>query len=438
MSNELPPQNLEAEKSVLGGVLLDPSKLDDLAGAVDGGDFYLQSFGRAFDAAARLWAAGQPVDALTVAAELVARGSSAAEVEADLRECLDAVPHAEHTPHYARMVAEAADRRRCLALAAKLVRDAHDETRSVADALAETDRGLQAITARRMGADDGALETVVPEALAALDDAERPGVATGLHDLDDVSAGGLRGGQLVVLAARPSMGKTALAGGIALAAAKAGIGVLFASLEQPKAEIVYRLLATETGIPFGAIRSRKLDDDDRERLAEAAGGLMRLTMYLDDTTPRRASEIAALARLRKRQHGIGVVVVDYLQLVAPEDRRVPREQQVAETARILKAMARQLEVPVLALAQLNRAVEARENKRPMLSDLRESGAIEQDADLVLFLDRPGQRDARADVGEAKLFVAKNRNGRTGEIPLVFQPDRMRFVSAARETAGLFP
>lgn len=252
------------------------------------------------------------------------------------------------------------------------------------------------------------------------------GLSSGFDSIDGM-LGGLRPGHMIVLAARPGMGKSALAGCIALTVARAGDGVLFVSLEMADVELALRLLSIESGLPHSRIEENRIDDGvELDQLATAEKALASMPLRILDRPQLRVSDIATYARLLKRRHGLGLLVVDYIQLLEPTNRNPNREQQVADQSRALKMLAKSLGVPVIALAQLNRSVENRDNKRPRLSDLRESGSIEQDADSVLFLHRPGVNDPSADQRAATLTIAKNRHGQTGDIELEWIGQRMEY------------
>jgi replicative DNA helicase len=307
----------------------------------------------------------------------------------------------------------------------------NDATGSARDLSADLDEILASVggqldrlvEGRTGGAASVDMTDVLIDVLRGIQSEKAPGLPTGFVGIDRLGAT-LKG--LTILAARPSVGKTAFAAALALAVARQKRHVLFVSLEQTRAELATRLLSIEArvGNLFGG---RKLSAAENNTIIEASGRLNELPITVDDTSPRTVSQIAAVARIAKRRRGLGLIVVDYLQLIAAEDRRLPREQQVAEMTKALRNMGRALEVPVLALAQINRAVEARTDKRPLLSDLRESGAIEQDADQVWFLTRTGYQNETADPTEAGLVVAKHRNGRTGEVPLRWNAASMTFA-----------
>ncbi len=275
----------------------------------------------------------------------------------------------------------------------------------------------------------------IGDVLVEMAESSEPGVTvpTGFFGLDEMLDGGLLGGWLVILAARPSMGKTAFVGNITLNAAAGGDGCLIFSMEQKRGELAQRFLASLSGVDASLLKAKNQHHqtaDDKARLCRAQNKLAGYPIRVKDKAGLRMGQIATEARLRKRRDAFSVIVVDYLQLIEPDDRRIPREQQVATISRQLKLLAKDLDVPVICLAQLNRAVEARENKRPRLSDLRESGAIEQDADVVMFLDRPPVYDPEAEPSEAYVIVGKNRHGKTGDAKLHWDGPTVSFRNPA--------
>lgn len=429
-SVQLPPQNLDAERGLLCSLLIDATKLDDVSGIVTAEDFYLTAHRELFRTIQRLVNTAKPVDHLTVAEELNRAGQfeeiGGVPYLLELSHC---EPHAAHAVYYAKIIAGTAQRRALRYAAVEMIRDAHDAP-DIDDALAQAESRLHGIIEQQVGSTVTKIGDKLIEVLERLDSPESPGIATGFCDLDRL-IGGFKPGQLIVLAARTSVGKSAFAANIAQNVADDGVGVLYVSLEMSATDLILRFLSRKANVALTTLENPKgLAADERERLVESANRLHHVPLFIDDTTPRTITQIAAVARLERRRHQVGLVIVDYLQLIQPEDRKIPREQQVAEMSRSLKTVARSLQVPVVALAQLNRGIEGRDDKRPRLSDLRESGAIEQDADLVLFLDRPATYNDKADPGEAKLYVSKHRNGRTGIVPLTWSGKFCEFCNAA--------
>jgi replicative DNA helicase len=420
----VPPHDMNAELSLIGSLLFDPARFDEVADLVSAEAFHNPTAGRAFAAISELIAASKPVDPVTVFTRLEKSGRAQPGDDDWLVEALNTVPHAAHAKFYAETIAERFGRR-------KLLYALNDATGATRDLSADLDEILASVggqldrlvEGRTGGAASVDMTDLLLDVLRGIQSEKAPGLSTGFSGLDRLGAT-LKG--LNILAARPSVGKTAFAAALALAVARQGVQVLFVSLEQTRTELATRLLSIEARVG-NLFAGRKLSALENNTILEASGRLNELPIIVDDTSPRTVSQIAAVARIAKRRRGLGLILIDYLQLLAPEDRRLPREQQVAEMTKGLRNMGRALGVPVVALAQINRAVEARTDKRPLLSDLRESGAIEQDADQVWFLTRAAYQNESADPTEASVVVAKHRNGRTGEVPLRWNAASMTFT-----------
>jgi len=440
MNLRAPPHNLEAERSVLGSVLLHNDCLDDIP-QLRPEHFYLAGNRDIFAALLSLRRRDQPCDAVTLATELE-RASTLSAVGGlpYLHELLSTVPHSAHARYYAGIVTERAWRRAIIAAGHDATQQAFDDSVDVDEIVTGAEGQLHGILEERLGS----LQTAVPmgdvmaEAWAAITAEQSPGVSTGYAGLDQLTLG-LQPGNLIVLAARPSVGKTSFAANMAWHVAQGGVPVLFHSLEQSRLELAERFLSSASGVPSHALRTRHLSEEQREAVMESAAELGQLPIVMDDH-PRNMAQIHAAARLHRRKASLGLLVIDYIQLIEPEDRRAPREQQVADVSRSLKRLAKSLEIPVIVLAQLNREIEKRPDKRPRLSDLRESGSIEQDADLILFLDRPATYDEHADQCLARIHIAKHRNGRTGIVELRWDGETMTFSGleqASAEQYGFF-
>lgn len=447
--DKLPPQNLDAERSVLGCMMLNTEAIDEVADFLKPEHFYRDSHRRIASVIFHLaesTAAG--IDAVTVAEELERR-KELAEVDGApyLAGLMESVPHAAHARHYAEIVHEKYVLRSLQSAALSILREASDESTEVDDQLNAAEQKIFSIVEQQTSQERIEIREILADALAGIaarlgDKSVQRGVHCGFTQLDDLTAG-LNPQSLVILAARPSMGKTAFVCNIANAVATHAIdasvngspgakpkGVVIFSLEQSKLELVERLLCIRAKFNGHQLRKGELSEDDHERLLQEANWLSNLPIYIDDKPGRSVAQIAAISRRVKRRYGLGLVVIDYLQLIEPEDRKAPREQQVAAIARRLKFLAKELDVPVLALAQLNRAVDLRQDKQPRLADLRESGAIEQDADIVMFLHRPDAYDPDDRPGEVEVIVAKNRNGPTGIAQLVWLRESLRFADRA--------
>jgi replicative DNA helicase len=428
-----PPQNLEAEQGVLGSILLFNEYLDEVADIITADHFYLDAHQRIYRAILRLHEAKvHAFDAVTVA-EALSRSDELKEIGgADyLAAVIGSVPHAAHAKYYAGIVREKAMQRQLIGVCNDVLRECYDEGLETTDVLAHAEEGIFRILESQALASKLDLKDILVETWDRIykrieQGGQISGITTGFRDLD-LKTNGLQPTELIILAARPSMGKTALVCNVAEAAAERDRkGVLLFSLEQSKLELAERLLCIRGRQQVQKIRKGDLTDEDRDMLMAAAGELSELPLYIDDQAGRTVAQIGAISRRLKRRNGVGMVIIDYLQLIEPEDKRAPREQQIAQITRRLKFLAKELEVPVVALSQLNRAVDARPDKRPRLSDLRESGAIEQDADIVMFLHRPDVYDPEDRPNEAEVIVAKHRSGPTGTVTLLFNKESMRF------------
>jgi replicative DNA helicase len=442
------PHNLEAEQAVLGAVLLEETAFDQVAALLKADDFYSLPHQHVFAACHDLAAEGRKVDPVLVQQRIDAKGLLGSQVPRELVFGLaGAVGTAANVANYAEVVSDLARLRRMMLTAQRVVERGYEAGSGVRDFLEQAQQEV-------FGAAQGtAIESMKPFAEAmttALDRLETihkraeaglshvTGVPTGLPWLDDQTLG-LQPGSLVIVAARPSVGKTALALNIAAhAATKAQRKVVFFSLEMPSDQLALRMLASEARLDSERIGKGKLGHHDWDSILVHGDRLMGAPIWFDDTFVLSPVELRSKCRKLKRESGLDLVVIDYLQLMhAPSGRATQsREQEIATISRSLKALAKELEVPVVALSQLNRAVEKRKGERPMLADLRESGAIEQDADIVMFLHRPeteeGEPSINAQVQEVELILAKHRQGPTGLVPLVFMKKRTLFAERQRD------
>lgn len=429
---KLPPQNVAAEKSVLRAILLDNNAADDAFAEMSLDDLHNEAHQIILAAMLDLIRADKPATALTVAEELERLGKlNDVGGWEQLSDLLNSLPsELAHVRYHARIVRETAQQRRVIWAAGTLERAAYAHTDSD-ELLAMWGRAEQDISAREQARGCLTMHDVLLKRRDVLQHDTRPHLSTGWPDVDKQLSGGMRGGSLVIVGARPSVGKTSFALDMFLAGAQADCLGLFISLEQSQIEVANRLLAAKSGLPFADIEADRLTDSlDRERLDEAENELARLPMKIIDESSSRLSQIVASAR-SERRNGLRLVILDYLQLIHADDERLSREQQVASLSRGLKRLARDLDCVVVCLAQLNRGIEGRDRKQPRLSDLRESGAIEQDADLVMFLDRPATYDPDAAPTEANVIIAKNRNGPCGKVPLLWHGPTMIYRSPAR-------
>lgn len=428
----MPPHNLAAEQSVLGGLMIQLDKVDDIAPLIRADDFYHETHRIVFTTMLTMRDAGKPVNTISLSDELTRLGKLIRNEDVlYLNELMAAVPGqgTANIAYDAKLVREAAQRRRVLYAARDLQAAAYDH-QDVDELLAMFDRAQRQISEREESRGCLSMFDVLHKRRESLAQNDRGQVPTGWPDLDEKLGGGMRAGSLVIVGARPSVGKTSAALGMALAATQEKIPAVFVTLEQSQIDIANRLLSAITSLPFADIELDRLTDPlDRDRLSEAENQLANLPLKIIDESSSRLSQIVASARAERR-HGLRLLILDYLQLLRPDDDRVHREQQVAAMSRALKRLARELDAVVVCLAQLNRNIESRDRKQPRLSDLRESGSIEQDADVVLFLDRPAAYDPDAHPSEASIIVAKNRNGPCGKVPLIWCGSTMSYRSAA--------
>ena len=434
----VPPQNLEAEESVLGAMLLSPTAIGTVTEILDAAEFYRESHGTIYRAALALWAKGEPVDAITLANELEERG----EIEriggtARIAELAGLVPATGNVEHYARIVKETATLRALIRAGQEISRLGQDRPGETADLVDRAEQLVFELSQQRITGDFAHIELLLKESFERIthlyeSGAEITGCPTGFRDLDRLTAG-FQPGNLVILAARPSMGKSALA---LCMAANLGVRlqqpVALFTLEMSKAEVTQRLMCSEAKVESDRLRSGRLSPDDWPRLTGACDKLSKAPIYVDDTGSITMMELRSKARrLKSREPNLGLIIVDYLQLMTSGGSSENRVQEVSQISRNLKVLARDLEVPILALSQLSRAVEQRQDKRPILSDLRESGSIEQDADLVMFVYRDEYYNEESESqGIAEVILAKHRNGATGSLKLSFLRRFAKFADHA--------
>jgi len=437
LADRLPPQNLEAERSLLGSILWDNEILHDVVGIIRAEDFYRDTHQVIFAAIRDLYESRKGIDAVTLAEELERRGQFE-QVGGNemLAEITTSVPHAANGKYYAEIVRQKSINRHLIEYATEIIHDGYSNEYTGEQLLEAAERKIFSIAEDQVRGDVVEINEVLSQAMnRIMARAEAPhavsGIASGFADLDDITWG-FEPGQLIILAGRPSMGKTALALNIVEhVAINLKVPVLFVSLEMGHLEIADRLLSSRSGIDGHKLRTGKgLAYPQMKELSRAFQELGQGQILIDDTPSRNMLQIAASARRLRHRKDIGLVVVDYIQLIDSEDSRDSRQEQIAKISRQLKTLARELPVPVIALSQLNRAVESREDRRPRMADLRESGAIEQDADMVLLIHRPEYYDANDQPGIAEIIVAKNRNGRTDNVKLTFVKHLTRFDNLA--------
>jgi replicative DNA helicase len=438
MDPKVPPQNIEAEASLLGAILIDSDavvKVADIVGAID---FYDERHRHIYEAISHLYEQRRPIDVLTLSDQL--KGAGFLETvggAAYLTELTNFVPTAAHAEQYAEIVAQKAMRRRLITASQDIVGMGFNEKTTLQELVEEAEARFFEVSQKHVKQDIWSLESILSESFERLDELHKDkgrirGVPTGFKDLDNMLAG-LQPSDLFILAARPSMGKTALVLNLAHnVALKSHQSVLFFSLEMSKEQLVDRLLAMESGVDAWALRTGNLTDSDFEKIGHAMGALGEAPIYIDDTPGITVSDLRTKARREAHQRPLGLIVVDYLQLMSGGARfggDGNRVQEISEISRGLKGIARELNVPLIALSQLSRSVESRSPPHPQLSDLRESGSIEQDADVVAFIYREDYYNPDSErKGIVDIMIKKHRNGPTGNVELYFDKEKQRFRS----------
>jgi replicative DNA helicase len=438
MDPKVPPQNVEAEASLLGALLIDSDAIVKIADIVYAGDFYDERHRHIFEAISHLYEQHRPIDVLTLSDQL--KGAGFLETvggAAYLTELTNFVPTAAHAEQYAEMVAQKALRRRLITASQDIVGLGFDEGKNLQELIEQAESKLFEVSQKHVKQDISSLESILSASFERLDELHKDkgrirGVPTGFKDLDNMLAG-LQKSDLFILAARPSMGKTALALNLAHnVAVKSNESVLLFSLEMSKEQLVDRMLAMESGVDAWALRTGNLTDTDFEKIGHAMGTLGEAPIYIDDTPGITVSDLRTKARREAHMRPLGLIVVDYLQLMSGGARfggDGNRVQEISEISRGLKGIARELNVPLIALSQLSRSVESRSPPHPQLSDLRESGSIEQDADVVAFIYREDYYNPDSErKGIVDIMIKKHRNGPTGNVELYFDKEKQRFRS----------
>ena len=429
----LPPHNLEAEQSVLGSLLIDRDAIIKVASFLKPEDFYLNANGLIYGAVLDLYNRREPTDMITLSDELTRRVQyDQAGGLAYLSSLLSAVPTAVHVEYYARIVERTATLRRLIDAGTQVVDIGFRDGIDTEEALDAAERAIFDVSQRRQTKDWTSMGEVLDKFFDQIDYLQQHrgdvvGVATGYSDMDQMT-GGLQRSDLIILAARPSMGKTSLALGMAYGAAvvhKRTVGIF--SLEMSAEQLVQRILSMETGVDSHRLRLGQIDDNEWDRISRAFGRLSEAPIYVDDSSSSSIMDVRSKARRLQAEQGLDLIIVDYLQLMSGR-RTDNRVQEISEISRGLKGLARELNVPVVALSQLSRAVESRADHRPMLSDLRESGSIEQDADIVMFIYREDKYEEESEKkGIAEIIIAKHRNGPVGSVNLRFFDRTARFA-----------
>ena len=438
----IPPQNIDAEISLLGAILLDKEAIVKVADIVSEIDFYKETHAVVYKAMIQLYEKREPIDVITLTSKLednkkleMIGGSSYIATLAS------SVPTAAHVINYGKIVSDKATLRRLIKAANEINNLAMEENEEITSILDKAEQKVFKVSQKHLKEDFVALKDVLTESFDRIDELHKDkgsirGVPTGFKDLDNLLAG-LQPSDLIILAARPSMGKTSLALNIAQSvAAVEGIPVLIFSLEMSKEQLVDRLICNEARIDSWKLRTGNLDDDDFPRIGQAMATLAEAPLWIDDSSGVSVLEMRTKARRLQAEHGLGLVVVDYIQLIQGNNSS-NRVEEVSDISRSSKGLSRELNLPVLALSQLSRAVENRPSRIPQLADLRESGSIEQDADVVVFIYREDyyeQETERKNV--ADILIKKHRNGPTGQIELHFKPEQMKFSSVDKKRESL--
>ena len=440
---KVPPQNIEVEQSILSAILIENNTLPEVLEFVSEKDFYREAHRKIFAAMVDLFERNEPADLITVTNILKEQGRLESVGGASyLAELVDTVPMATNAAYYAKIIREKATLRQLIERAASITTRCFEDRGDVEEVLDFAERSIFDISENKVRPAFHSLADIINDTYKAVEDAVGnkilvTGVPTGYHMLDEKTSG-LQPSDLIVIAGRPSMGKTALALNIAQnACTQTGIPVGVFSLEMSKEQLSLRMLSSEARIDSSRMRGGFLSESDLARINRAAGTLYDLPIYIDDSPSISALEIRAKARRMKMEKGLGLVIVDYLQLMRGRASAERRDLEISEISRSLKALAKEINIPVVALSQLNRKVEERSNKRPVLSDLRESGAIEQDADVIVFIYRDevyNKKEGEAD-RTSEINVAKQRNGPTGTVKLTFLDYCTRFEDMAPEVGS---
>ena len=432
------PHSIEAEQSVIGAMLLDKEAITVASEQINGEDFYGKQYGILFDAMIELNDEGKPVDLMILQNRLKEKGVPPEIYSLEfIRDVMGAVPTSANIKYYAGIVAEKSVLRKLIRINEEIANNCYSQKESLELLLEEAEKKIFEIVQKRNNSDFIPIRQVVMNAMNLIEEASKnkgavTGIATGFLDLDYKTAG-MQPSDLILVAARPSMGKTAFVLNIAQHVAfHEDKAVAIFSLEMSKEQLVNRLLSLESKVNSQAIRTGNMKDDEWERLIESADSIGKSKLLIDDTPGIGISELRSKCRKFKLEYNLEMVIIDYLQLMTGSGKNESRQQEISDISRSLKALARELHVPVIALSQLSRAVEQRPDHRPMLSDLRESGAIEQDADVVMFIYRDDYYNKDTELKNvAEIIIAKQRNGAIGTINLAWLPDYTQFANLAK-------
>ncbi|BCN32834.1 replicative DNA helicase [Anaeromicropila herbilytica] len=435
---KIPPHSIEAEQSVIGSMIMDKDAIVTASEIVSSDDFYHKQYGILFDTMVELFNEGRPVDLVTLKNRLEEK-----ELPEELssmefiRDLITAVPTSANVRYYANIVQEKAVLRRLIKVTENITNECYMNREKLEVILEQTEKQVFDVVQNKSSGDFVSIKDVVISSLESIEAAAKSkgsvtGISTGFYDLDYKTAG-LQPSDLILIAARPSMGKTAFVLNIAeYVAVKSNVTTAIFSLEMSKDQLVKRILAMNSKVDSQAIRSGELQDDDWIKLVESARVVGNSGLIIDDTPGISIGELRSKCRKFKLEHNLGLVIIDYLQLMSGGKKSESRQQEISEISRSLKALAREIQAPVIALSQLSRAVEQRPDKRPMLSDLRESGAIEQDADVVMFIYRDDYYNHDSeDAGVSEIIIGKQRNGPTGTVKLAWLSQFTKFANLER-------
>lgn len=432
------PNNPEAEQSVIGSMIMDKDAIVAASEIITGEDFYQQRYGVLFDAMIELFNEGQPVDLITLQNKLKEKDVPPELCSLEfIRDLITSVPTSANVKYYANIVKEKSTLRQLIKVTEGITNQCYLDKEKIDSLLEDTEKKVFDIVQKRNSGDYTSIKDVVFRSLESIEAAAKnkgsvTGVATGFYDLDYKTAG-LQPSDLILIAARPSMGKTAFVLNIAEhVALKSNVTTAIFSLEMSKDQLVKRILSMHSKVDSQAIRSGELSDDDWVKLVESARAIGNSNLIIDDTSSISIGELRSKCRKFKLENNLGLVIIDYLQLMSGSKKSESRQQEISEISRSLKALAREISAPVIALSQLSRAVEQRPDKRPMLSDLRESGAIEQDADVVMFIYRDDYYNHDTEeAGISEIIIGKQRNGPTGTIKLAWLSQFTKFANLER-------
>ena len=446
MFDRLPPHSLDAERGVIGAILLNPMICDDVAVIVHSVDFYADANRILYEHLEKMHSSGSGIDLMLLVEHLKTAGDfEAVGGEAYLAELMSSVYVTAHAEHYAKIVQDKAVLRALINASVNILHDAYEPEHTPRELVGKAEERIFAINDNRSGSQAVTMREVLMETFnmldARLEHGGADGIPTGFAEIDSMT-GGLHGSELLIIAGRPSMGKTAFATNIAehVAVEEKKTTVVF-SLEMARIELAQRMLCSRGRVDASKLRAGYLSQGDHQALVKASNELSLAPLFIDDSPSRTVTEIAAVARRIKRQEDLGLIVIDYLGLIEPDNPADPRQEQVAKIARRLKGLARELKVPVICLSQLNRATEVTKDNRPRLSHLRESGAIEQDADVVMFVHREEYYHKREDaeekgiVGQAEIMIAKQRNGPVGDVKLAWIGEYTLFANFSSADPG---